>query len=106
MSGNTFDDRVGQEYAVQRDDGWHIATWDGECFSVTSNWQSGDRWLPEWVNQHILLPAEPATDRANVSEQQEAVHRFERAMRREHRIANVCVGLYALAMAVMVLAFT
>ena len=57
--------QVGREYAIHRADGWHIATWDGECFEVTSNWQSGDRWLPEWVDRRVLLPddarnAEPA----------------------------------------------
>jgi hypothetical protein len=47
----------GREYAVLREDGWHIATFDGECFAVTSDWQSGDRWLPEWVERRVLLPA-------------------------------------------------
>lgn len=48
--------QVGREYAIHRPDGWHIATWDGEAFKVTSNWQSGDRWTPEWVDRRVLLP--------------------------------------------------
>jgi hypothetical protein len=50
------DQQVGRDYAVEREDGWHIATWDGECFAVTSDWQSGDRWLPEMVRKFLVLP--------------------------------------------------
>ena len=48
----------GREYAVRRDDSWHIATWDGSCFAVTSNWQSGDRGPPGQVQAFVLLPAQ------------------------------------------------
>lgn len=46
---------VDEQYAVEREDGWHIATWDGECFNVTSDFQSGDRWLADQVNQYVRL---------------------------------------------------
>lgn len=36
-------------YAVEREDGWHIATWDGQCLNVAYGWQSGDRWTPDQV---------------------------------------------------------
>jgi len=42
-------------YAVRKDFEWHIARWDGETFAVVSNWQSGDRWFPEWVEEYVLL---------------------------------------------------
>jgi hypothetical protein len=54
-------EQVAKNYAVEREDGWHIAVWDGECFAVTSSWQSGDRWLPTDLLQFLVLPASAAT---------------------------------------------
>lgn len=48
-------DGTGACYAVRRPDGWHVAVWDGEAFAVTSDWQSGDRWLPGQVLDSVLL---------------------------------------------------
>lgn len=50
------DEQLGKAYAVLHDDGWHIAEWDGECFAVTSSWQSGDRWRPAQVRTFLVLP--------------------------------------------------
>lgn len=47
---------LGRHYAVLHAHEWHIARWDGEAFAVESLWQSGDRWFPEWVDAHVLLP--------------------------------------------------
>lgn len=50
-------------YAILREDGWHIAEWDGECYNITSDFQSGDRLVPSQVKRAVCLPTEDAVDR-------------------------------------------
>ena len=50
-------------YAVQRDDGWHLAIWnprrgdDGAWCVAASQMLSGDCWLPEWIDKYVYIAA-------------------------------------------------
>lgn len=48
--------QAGALYAVHHSYEWHLAEWDGEVFQVIgTGMQSGDRWLPEWVERVVFV---------------------------------------------------
>jgi hypothetical protein len=53
-----FNDVFGFDYRSVTHE-WHVGTWDGQCFAITSDYQEGDRWEPGMVQQFVLLPKVP-----------------------------------------------